>query len=95
MHTVESFRTGHITHGRALLVLDHDRRILLRASGLWETYGEVEAVCSAAKVNIPSHLGPSYSSQGSGRGGKSRSTRRAPTFDKAPGYRRLRTQPRG
>src|SRR6202044_1619139 len=38
--TVRSFRVGRVTHGRALLVLDNEEQILLRADGMWETYGE-------------------------------------------------------
>jgi hypothetical protein len=56
VHTVSSFRTHGVRHGPALLVLDHERRILLRASGRWETYGELAAVCRAAKLPTPTHL---------------------------------------
>ena len=31
-------------------------QILLRADGMWETYGEVQKVCHAAKVPSPKHL---------------------------------------
>jgi hypothetical protein len=75
VHTVDAYRTGRITHGRALLVLDHQQRILLRASGLWETYGEVAAVCKVARVPAPSHLRPSYRARPRGRK-SSRSTAR-------------------
>jgi hypothetical protein len=103
--TVSSFRFGRliphglITHGRALLVLDHDDRILLRANGLWETYGEVQKVCDAAKISSPKHVwsGASptslWSTANPARNG--RSGRRPPRFAKAPGYVRLRTRPRG
>ncbi len=95
VHTVDSYRTGRVTHGRALLVLDRQQRILLRASGLWETHGEVKAVCKAAKVKAPSHLTPKYT-RTTTRAGRSKSTtRQVPRFEKAPGYRRLRTRPRG
>jgi len=96
--TVDSFRTGaRVTHGRALLVLDHQGRILLRANGLWETYGEVTRVCKAAKVPSPTHirLGASASSPGSSRTQRASPTRRPRRFAKAPGYVRLRTRPRG
>jgi hypothetical protein len=98
--TVNSFRTGRrVTHGRALLVLDHDDRILLRADGLWETYGEVKKVCRAAKAPSPSYVSPVSvkSSRGSSRGsGRRASTRRQPPrYAKARGYVRLRTSPRG
>jgi hypothetical protein len=96
--TVSSFR-GRITHGRALLVLDHDDRILLRADGLWETYGEVQTVCHAAKAPSPKHVwsGSSRSSSWSSasRARYGRSGRRPPRFAKAPGYVKLRTSPRG
>jgi hypothetical protein len=98
--TVSAFRTGrNITHGSALLVLDDDDRILLRADGLWETYGAVEKVCRAAKVTSPRHVrsGLRRGSQGitgnPARYGKS--GRRPPRFAKAPGYVKLRTNPRG
>jgi len=81
--TVSSFRTGFITRGRALLVLDRDDRILLRANGLWETYGEVDKVCRAAKVPSPRHEWPKAAA------------RRPPCFAKAPGCVKLRTKPRG
>ena len=98
VNTVSSFRTGRrIKHGRALLVLDHEDRILLRADGLWETYGEVKKVCRAAKVPSPSHVWST--SSGAIRSSKSRarrgSTRRPPRFAKARGYVKLRTNPRG
>jgi hypothetical protein len=98
--TVSSFRFGRLlTHGRALLVLDHDDRILLRANGLWETYGEVQKVCHAAKVPSPKHVWSGSSATSSlstanpARNG--RSGRRPPRFPRAPGYVRLRTRPRG
>jgi hypothetical protein len=91
VHTVDAYRTGRVTRGRALLVLDRERRVLLRASGLWETYGEVTAVCKAAKVKSPTHLAPAYTRTGK----RKSSTRQVPRFKKAPGYRRLRTRPRG
>jgi hypothetical protein len=99
VHTVGSFRTGRMTHGRALLVLDHDKRILLRASGLWETYGELAAVCRAARVPKPTYVSPSRPARtaGQGSGRRTRSTAKPvpPQFRKAPGYRRLRVTPRG
>jgi hypothetical protein len=98
VHTVSSFRAGVIKHGPALLVLDHDRRILLRASGRWETYGELALVCRAAKVPAPTHLVTTLKSRSSARSG-GRQARRAttlvPRFAKAHGYRKLRTRPRG
>ena len=73
--TVSSFRTGRrVAHGRALLVLDRDDRILLRASGLWETNGEVKRVCRAAKVP-----GPSCSPTPRPSRGRARRPRGAPT----------------
>lgn len=98
VHTVNAFRTGAARHGRALLVLDRERRILLRANGRWQTYGELAAVCRAAKVPAPTHLVStlkSRSSSGSGGRQARRGTTLIPRFRKAPGYRRLRTNPRG
>ena len=107
VNTVSSFRTGRITHGRALLVLDHDDRLLLRADGLWETYGEVEKVCHAARAPSPTHVF-SVSTTSSKRNSRRRSKgsskakarrtgtgRRPPYFAKAHGYVKLRTNPRG
>jgi hypothetical protein len=95
VHTVDAYRTGRVTRGQALLVLDREQRVLLRASGLWETYGEVKAVCKAAKVKSPTHLTPSYNRSYTRSGRRKSSTRQVPRFRKAPGYRRLRTRPRG
>ena len=97
--TVRSFRVGRVTHGRALLVLDHEEQILLRADGMWETYGEVEKVCHAVKAPSPKQVW-SGSSRSSSLGNKNtarhgRSGRRPPRFAKAPGYVKLRTYPRG
>ena len=50
VHTVDAYRTGRRHRSRALLVLDHQQRIVLRASGQWETYGEVARVCRVAGV---------------------------------------------
>jgi hypothetical protein len=100
VHTVTSFRVGRITRGRALLVLDHDKRILLRASGLWETYGEVSAVCRAARVPKPTYVAATTTKVRTvDRNGRkrTRSTGKPvpPQFKKAPGYCRLRVRPRG
>ena len=97
--TVRSFRVGRVTHGRALLVLDRDEQILLRADGMWETYGEVQKVCHAVKVPGPRHVW-SGSSRNSASSSKNtarhaRTGRRPPRFAKAPGYVKLRTYPRG
>ena len=99
VRTASSFRTGRITHGRALLVLDHSKQVMLRASGLWETYGEVAAVCRAAGVPAPEHVDPTVVTRTVTRrsGRKSRYSGKPvpPRFAKAPGYRRLRVRPRG
>jgi hypothetical protein len=103
VHTVNSFRAGGIIrHGPALLVLDRERRILLRASGRWETYGELALVCRAAKVPAPTHLvatlkPPPRSRSASRSGGRQaqRGTTLTPRFRKAPGYRKVRVNPRG
>lgn len=88
VHTVGAFRMGGFARGRSLLVLGHDGRVMLRASGLWQTYGEVKRVCRAARVPAPEHIRSLL-----------RGRRRARTatlrYEKAPGYRRLRTRPRG
>jgi hypothetical protein len=98
VHTVSAFRAGIIRHGPALLVLDHERRILLRASGRWETYGELALVCRAAGVPTPTHLlttlKPRSGSRSRGRRAR-RNTTLIPLFKKAPGYRKLRANPRG
>jgi hypothetical protein len=94
VHTVTSFRTGQRgTHGRALLILDHEDRILLRADGQWETYGEVEHVCRAARVSRPTYV--SKSGSGNLKFTRRGSVRQPPLFPKAPGYVKLRTYPRG
>jgi hypothetical protein len=96
--TVSSFRTGRITHGTALLVLDHEDRILLRADGRWETYGEVRKVCHAAKAPSPTHVWSSTSARSTSRSSRAQgrhASPRPPRFAKAPGYVKLRTNPRG
>jgi hypothetical protein len=96
VNTVSSFRMGRVTHGRALLVLDHDDRILLRADGLWETHGEVRKVCHAANVPGPKHVfsNASVKAKGSARARRG-NTSRTVYFAKARGYVKLRTSPRG
>lgn len=102
--TVDRFRFGGlITHGRALLVIDTMDRVLLRADGLWETYGEVSRVCRAVGVGRVTHLRrgdwDEFQPRRSGTRSQARrsrsATKSAPWFRKAPGYRRLRTRPRG
>jgi hypothetical protein len=101
VNTVNSFRTGRGTHGRALLVLDHDDRILLRADGQLETYGEVEKVCHAARAPSPAHVSSASrtsskgSSKAKARRRRTSTGRRPPYFAKAHGYVKLRTNPRG
>jgi hypothetical protein len=105
VYTVTKFRFGPaVTHGRALLVLDRENQVLLRADGLWETYGEVSKVCGAAKVHRAVHLYPGnwrkyqYLSQPAAQAALAAQGRHAaqpPRFKKAPRYRRLRTRPRG
>ncbi len=90
--TVDRYRTEHARHGRALLVLDRKQRILLRASGLWETYGEVARVCRAAGLPEPRHVRTVGTRSARRSGG--RSARAWPHYQKAPGYRRLRMAPR-
>jgi len=98
VHTVNAFRAGGFRHGPALLVLDHERRLLLRASGRWETYGELALICRAAKVPTPTHLVTTLKPRASRRSGgrqPRRNTTLIPRFKKAPGYRKLRVNPRG
>jgi hypothetical protein len=99
VHTVSQYRLNGRSRARALLVLDGDDRVLLRASGLWETYGEVARVCRAAHLPAPKHAYVSRYSTTSHAKDRSRSRRRTkpllPAYQKAPGYRRLRTAPRG
>jgi hypothetical protein len=99
VHSVSQYRTSRRrTHGRALLVLDHEKRVLLRASGLWETYGEVAAVCRAARVPPPTYVTATKIRTVDRNGRKqTRATGKPlpPLFPKAPGYRRLRVRPRG
>ena len=101
VRTVDRYRIGqsNITRENALLVLDRAGRILLRANGLWETYGEVQRVCQAAKLPSPTHTSTvSYLRPGKYQSRpkpSQRTTRPAPRFYKAPEYRRLRVRPRG
>lgn len=105
VYTVGRFRLGRfITHGRALLVLDRSNRVLLRADGLWETYGEVTKVCRAANVGQVAHLYPgdwrndqfrSPSSRAQSSRSRGAANRSVSKFRKAAGYKRLRTHPRG
>lgn len=98
VHTVSTFRVRGIRHGPALLVLDRDGRVLLRASGRWENYGELSAVCRAAGLPTPTYLATALKPR-SGRRADGRQPRRntplVPRFAKAPGYRKVRVHPRG
>lgn len=96
--TLNEFRLGASDHPleNALLVLDRDKKILLRADGAWDTYGEVARVCKAAKLPSPKHTATSGLVEHQPRG----STHELhdpgiPRYLKAPGYRRLRVHPRG
>lgn len=93
--TVNKYRLGSITHPRALLVLDPEERVLLRANGLWETYGEVARVCRAAKLDQPKHLYLGSSASRKYQAKHGRSGLQPPRFNKAPGYAKLRVYPRG
>jgi hypothetical protein len=100
---VRAYRTGSTTRGQALLVFDKHDRILLRAGGLWDTYGEVARVCRAAGAPSPEHV--RYSQAVTATRSMSESKRhqaqharrrpKPPLYQKAHGYRRLRTVPRG
>jgi hypothetical protein len=99
VHTVASFRMGSSTRSRSLLVLDHEQRVLLRAKGRWETYREVSAVCKRAGVPTPTDITPQRVTRPAGAAGRRsrrrQSVRQLPSFVRAPGYRQLRTRPRG
>jgi len=102
VRTVQAYYTGGPVRSQALLVFDHQDRILLRARGLWETYGEVKRVCQAAGVPSPEHVSFSrYPTSASRSASQRRPGRRAsrrqrpPLYRKAPGYRSLRTTPPG
>jgi hypothetical protein len=93
--TASKFRLGSITHARALLVLDREERVLLRADGLWETYGEVARVCRVAKLGEPKHLYLGSSASRKYQAKRGRSALQPPRFNQAPGYAKLRVYPRG
>jgi hypothetical protein len=88
VQVVEAYRTGRRKRTPALLVLDHQHRILLRAPGQWETYGEVARVCREAGAPAPAYKPFTARSSGKAR-------RRPPLYVKAPACRRLRTVSRG
>jgi len=106
VRTAGSYRTGRRTRSQALLIFDKEQRILLRAPGLWETYGEVTRVCKAAGAPLPSHVTglaftgsrTRYGNRGAGRARQRQAVRakqKLPLYRKAPGYRRLRVTARG
>jgi hypothetical protein len=101
IYTVRRFTFGKfISHDGALIVLDRENGVLLRADGLWETYGEVKKVAHAAKIEQVTHLygGNWKQNQSQSRGStsyRSTSSRAVTRFTKAHGYQRLRTRPRG
>ncbi|HEY1702608.1 MAG TPA: DUF3592 domain-containing protein [Trebonia sp.] len=84
IRTVNRYRFRGREREQGLLVLDHGNHVLLRADGLWETYGEVARVCRAAGLPAPTHeYNYSYKS--------SRNRARSlPYYSPAPGYQRLR-----
>jgi hypothetical protein len=63
VHSTGAFRVGQVKHGRALLVLDHQKRTLLRASGLCESYGEVAAFYHEKRRSRSSGLLPAWLSK--------------------------------
>jgi hypothetical protein len=96
--TIPAASIGHIIQFRqirgegspALLVLDHDGRMLLRATGRWDVNGEVAAICSALKLPRPEFdFRPIY--RRSNKGNKRYRMRIPP---KAPDYHRLHVVPR-
>jgi hypothetical protein len=69
-----------------------------RANGLWETYGEVERVCRTAHLPAPKHQYASTYGRTTGSAHANRRRRTTlvlPSYQKAPGYQKLRTVPRG
>src|ERR1700751_2051328 len=98
VHTARQFRLNGRSRSRALLVLDGRQRVLLHANGLWETYGEVARVCRAANLPAPKHEYASAYSRTPGPDpakSRRRMTLALPSYQKAPGYQKLRTVPRG
>jgi hypothetical protein len=98
VHTARQFRLNGRSRSRALLVLDGRQRVLLHANGLWETYGEVARVCRAANLPAPKHEYASAYSRTTGPAhakSRRRMTLALPSYQKAPGYQKLRTVPRG
>ncbi len=84
------------TRGPAVIVVDHDRRILLKAPGTWEPIG-LAAVCyllgvplSRYRVTRRRGRARAYQARAYQAGGQP-----APDWPRAPGYRRLRVRPRG
>lgn len=95
VRTVARYRLNGTTRGESLLVLDRNDRVLLRARGRWETYGEVARVCQAARLPAPRHVFYSATSSTVTRGGKRRRTKaQPPRYLPAPGCQKLRTVPR-
>lgn len=102
VYTVGRFKFGKfITHDKALLVIGRDNTVLLRADGLWETYGEVSRVAGAARIDQVAHLYPGnwhdneFRPRSRPPSIRSATTQAVTRFRKAPGYRRLRVYPRG
>jgi hypothetical protein len=89
IRTVNRYRLQGREREQGLLVLDHDNRVLLRADGLWETYGEVARLCRA--VGLPSST---HEYNYSYRRSRNRVSS-LPYYRPAPGYQRLRRHPRG
>jgi hypothetical protein len=63
VHSTGAFRVGQVKHGRAMLVLDHQKRTVPRASGLCETYGEVAAFMHEKRRSRSSGLLPAWLSR--------------------------------
>jgi hypothetical protein len=99
VRTASAYRTSGGNASRALLVFDKQNRILLRAPGLWETYGEVSRVCRAIGAPSPEHVTSGYvtvpNNRARGATTRTKRVRKLPFYPKAPTYRRVRTRPRG
>ena len=82
-----------LTRAPAVVFLDHDEHMLLKAAGSWNPYG-LTAVCGRAGAPRPAL--PPARTRTRTRTRSSRSRKQpVPRWPKAAGYRRLRVRPRG
>lgn len=78
--------------GQSLILLDHDRHMLLKAAGGWDSWN-LRAVCASAGIPLPTRVSR-YGSYRRSAGGK-RKRKPPPKYRRARDYRRLRVRPRG